>query len=39
MYLSSILGYLMWPVIILISYWFVRVALRRFEKRYSEDNS
>lgn len=37
MYIESIIGYLMWPVIILFSYWMVRVALKRFERRYAED--
>jgi|GEM_PF-806409 len=37
MYIESIIGYLMWPVIILISYRMVRIALKRFERRYAED--
>ncbi len=36
MYIGSIIGYLMWPVIILFSYWMVRVVLRRFERKYAE---
>lgn len=27
----------MWPVLILFSYWMVRVALKRFERRYAGD--
>jgi hypothetical protein len=38
MYLSSIIGYLMWPIMIIISYRMVRWALKKFEKRYAEDN-
>jgi predicted permease len=37
MYISSIIGYLMWPVIILISYWMVRWALRKFDKKVAEE--
>ena len=32
MYIREIIGYLMWPAMIVLSYWLVRVALRRFEK-------
>ena len=39
MYIASILGYLSWPFLILISYIAVRMALRIFEKRYKLDAS
>jgi len=32
MYLESILNYLLWPLLILISWFAVRWALKRFEK-------
>lgn len=32
----SIITYLLWPVMIIISYWMVRWALARFEKSYAE---
>ncbi len=38
MYLESILGYLTWPALIIISYWAIRWALKRFERKYSEEN-
>ncbi len=38
MYISGIIGYLMWPVMIWISYKLVRWALMRFEKIYAEQN-
>jgi len=37
MYISTIFTYLMWPVIIIFTYWMVRWALRRFEKFESEE--
>ncbi len=37
MYISSIIAYLMWPVIIIFSYWMVRLALNRFEKVNAEE--
>jgi hypothetical protein len=33
MYLGSVLGYLSWPFMILVSYLAVRWALRVFERR------
>ena len=33
MYLGSVLGYLSWPFMILVSYLAVRWALRAFEKK------
>lgn len=38
MYISGIIGYLMWPVIILVSYWMVRWAVRKFEKKVEKEN-
>jgi len=35
--ISSIIGYLMWPVMIIISYWMVIWALKRFEKNLAEE--
>ena len=35
MYLGSIIGYLSWPFMILVSYLAVRWALRYFEKKRS----
>lgn len=32
MYIREIIAYLMWPAMIVLSYWLVRVALRRFDK-------
>jgi len=37
MYIQSILGYLSWPFMILVSYLAVRWALRYFEKRVAAD--
>lgn len=34
MYIGSILGYLSWPFLILVSYLVVRWALRIFERNY-----
>lgn len=31
--LGSILGYLLWPFMIIVSYVLIRWALRRFEKQ------
>ena len=35
--LGSALGYLIWPVMIIISYWLIRLALRHFEKKQTEE--
>jgi hypothetical protein len=35
MYLESLVGYLSWPFMILVSYLAVRWALRVFERNYS----
>ncbi len=32
MYLKWIMLYLTWPLLILVTYWLVRIALRRYEK-------
>ena len=32
MYISSILFYLSWPALIVLCYWLVIVALKRYEK-------
>jgi hypothetical protein len=32
MYLSSILFYLTWPLLIIVSYYLIRYALRQYEK-------
>ncbi|MDA3822929.1 MAG: hypothetical protein PF450_10025 [Bacteroidales bacterium] len=37
MYLSGIIGYLIWPVIIFISYWMIQWALKKFDKKVAED--
>ena len=37
MYIQSIIGYLSWPFMILVSYLAVRWALKYFEKRAAED--
>jgi hypothetical protein len=39
MYISSILGYLSWPFLIMVSYVAVRWALRRFEKKVAETST
>jgi hypothetical protein len=36
MYLGAIIGYLSWPIMIILSYQAVRLALRYFEKNASE---
>jgi len=35
--LGSALGYLIWPAMIIISYWLIRLALRQFEKKQTEE--
>ena len=35
MYLGAIIGYLSWPILILVSYLAVRRALNYFEKQYA----
>lgn len=32
MYIKWIMLYLTWPLLILVTYWLVRIALRRYEK-------
>ncbi len=34
--LGSVIAYLSWPVMIIFSYWMIRLALRRFEKQQIE---
>jgi hypothetical protein len=36
MYLTSILFYLTWPLMIVISYYLIRLVLRRFERIHGE---
>lgn len=36
MYLSSILFYLTWPLLIVVSYYLIRFALKKYEKVESE---
>lgn len=36
MYTSSILTYISWPALIVISYFAVRLALKLFEKKQAE---
>ncbi len=33
MYISSIIGYLSWPALIIFSYFMIKWALKRFEKK------
>jgi uncharacterized protein YggT (Ycf19 family) len=33
MYINEILKYLLWPVVILLSWLFIRIAVSQFEKR------
>jgi hypothetical protein len=37
MYLEAIIGYLSWPIMIILSYQAVRLALRYFEKQAARD--
>jgi hypothetical protein len=37
MYVHSILAYLSWPALVLVSYFLVRWALRIFEKNLGEE--
>lgn len=37
MYIGAIIGYLSWPVMILLSYLAVRWALKYFEKQATEE--
>ena len=37
MYLGAIIGYLSWPFMIVVSYYAVRWALKRFEKKVAEE--
>ena len=36
MYIGAIIGYLSWPIMIILSYQAVRLALRYFEKKARE---
>ncbi len=36
MYTHSILFYLSWLVLILVSYWLIRMAVKNFEERWNE---
>lgn len=35
--IGSVLGYMVWPVIIIVSYWLIRVSLHCFEKKQAEE--
>lgn len=37
MYLTSILFYLTWPALILVTWLLILFALKKFEKRWKED--
>jgi hypothetical protein len=39
MYIASIIGYLSWPFMILVSYLLVRWAVSYFEKRVAADEN
>jgi hypothetical protein len=39
MYIQSIIGYLSWPFMILVSYLLVRWAINYFEKRVAADEN
>lgn len=36
-YIRAILGYLSWPAMILVSYLFVRWALRLYDRRFASE--
>jgi len=36
MYLASILNLLSWPILILVSYFIIRWAVARYEKKYDD---
>jgi len=36
MYISQILQYLLWPALILISWFVIRIALSYYEKRFPD---
>ena len=35
--IGSVLAYMVWPALIILSYWMIRWALRRFEKQQEKD--
>jgi hypothetical protein len=37
MYLSQIIQLLLWPLVILITYWLVRYNLKKLNKKLTED--
>ncbi|MDD2632428.1 MAG: hypothetical protein RBR47_12290 [Bacteroidales bacterium] len=37
MYLSQIIQLLLWPLVILITYWLVRYNLKKLNKKLAED--
>jgi hypothetical protein len=39
MYLESIVTLLCWPVVILVSYFIIRWAVSRYEKKFGDDRN
>lgn len=37
MYLTSILFYLTWPVLILVSYYLIKFAVKKMEKKWESE--
>ena len=37
MYISSIIGYLTWPALIILSYYMILWALKKFDRKLAED--
>jgi hypothetical protein len=35
-YLTSILWYLSWPVIICLTYWVIKLAIKNYEKKHAK---
>jgi hypothetical protein len=36
MIISGIIGFMLWPAIILVSYYLIKLALKRYEKKLEE---
>lgn len=36
MIINGIIGFMLWPAIILVSYYLIKLALKRFEKKLEE---